>query len=375
MYRPKNRQFVEIYGANQFATLGTCERAREAQVTRNLAVVDYFKRVKGNERYEPDRVGSCHCDMTRERSSSNYLTDVQRAAQLRTAQEVRLRVRERLLDGGLTSDNDLVRGLSIRQPSAPLLATPRIMPVPSSAPVAAVNSSSDLRSTKSVDTTRPTTLSNLDLPLVEVAIPEGVVASAEPPLSEVVVDAPPETPETAAPDPLPVEEPAEPAAEETARVVDEGAERFISYETQRIQNVLKASSAIADQSVKSKIFEACMQRIQLLSNLRLLIEGSGMRSPLAVAARAAQSERDRLGLVERLFGSGITTHWAPSDAADVILDPTPEVESDPERALRDSSGRVPDDLKRRAFYLFLARAQPTEEQQLWLITVAESFLR
>jgi hypothetical protein len=371
-YRPENRQFVEVYGVNQFATLGTCERAREVQVSRNLAVVDYFKRVKGDERYEPDRVGGCHCDMTTDRASSNYLTDVQRAAQLRTAEEVRLRVRERLLDSGLTSSNELVRGLIIQHPSAPLLSTPRIVPIPDTSAVAGVNAPSDLRPTKAIEASRSPTLSSLDLPLVEVAIPEGI-ASSEPPLSEVTVDPAAETPATTESDPLPTEISA--PAEESVPAVDEGAEAFISYETQRIQNVLKASSAIVDENVKSKIFEACMQRIEVLSNLRGLIQGSGMRSRLAVAARTAQNESDRLALVGRLFGSDITSHWAPRDAADVILDPRPEVENDPERALRDSSGRISEQLKRRAFYLLLARSQPTEEQQLWLITVAESFLR
>ena len=59
--------------------------------------------------------------------------------------------------------------------------------------------------------------------------------------------------------------------EEDVQSAQEIAERFITYETQRIQNVLRASAGIAEESVKSKIFEACMQRIQLLSNLRLLI--------------------------------------------------------------------------------------------------------
>jgi hypothetical protein len=369
MFRPENRQFVELYGINQFATQGSCERARDAQLKHNLSVVDYFKRLKGDERYEPDRFGACHCDMTIEKTSSNYLTDVQRAAQLRTAEEVRLRVRERLLDQGITSDNDLVRGLIVQLPSAPVLSGPRIVPVPASSAVASVNAVSDLKATKAVDTNRPPALANVDLPLVEIAIPEGIAASPPPPpLAEVTVASPAvsEAPTTA--------EPVEaPAATEESNSVDEAAQGFISYETQRIQNVLKASSAIADENVKAKIFEACMQRIQLLSNLRGLIQGSGVRSRLAVAARTAQNEGERLGLVSKLFGRDITPHWAPKDAADVILDAKPEVENDPEKALRGSG--LSDQLKRRAFYLLLARTQPTEEQQLWLITVADAFLR
>jgi hypothetical protein len=177
------------------------------------------------------------------------------------------------------------------------------------------------------------------------------------------------------PQPEVVEAPAEPATEEELASAQDTAERFISYETQRIQNVLKASSAIADENVKSKIFEECMQRIQLLSNLRLLIEGSGMRSRLAMAARDAQTEADRLALVSRLFGDAVKPHWAPRDAADVVFEIDPSIANAPERALRDTTGRFSTDQKRQALYLVLAQTQPTEDQRLWLSTVVEGFLR
>ena len=117
-----------------------------------------------------------------------------------------------------------------------------------------------------------------------------------------------------------------------------------------------------------------MQRIQLLSNLRSLIQGSATKSRLAVAARNAKTEPERLGLVAKLFGSDVPSHWAPKDAADVVLD-THDVDSDPERLLRDSGGKFADAQKRHALYVILARTQPTEEQQLWLSTVIEVFLQ
>jgi hypothetical protein len=192
---------------------------------------------------------------------------------------------------------------------------------------------------------------SLDLPLADPAKPEEPVAEAM--------------------------QPAETATTEVAPAVvnEDTADAFITYETQRIQNVLKASSAITDTAVKSRIFEACQERIQLLSNLRTLIEGAGVRSRLATAARAAQSEEDRVLFVSRLFGTAIAKPWAPHDASDVILAPMPEVDADPERVLRDGGGRYNDQQKRRALYAMLARYQPTEDQQLWLITVIDSFLR
>jgi len=153
------------------------------------------------------------------------------------------------------------------------------------------------------------------------------------------------------------------------------AEQFVSYETQRIQNVLKASAAIADEEVKSKIFETCMQRIQLLSNLRLLIEGSGMRGRLASAARSADSEDARLALMTKLFGDDVRKHWAPKDARDVVFDVESNIAADPDRVLRDSGGKYTPAQKRHALYLVLARTQPSEEQRLWLSAVVEEFLR
>ena len=171
----------------------------------------------------------------------------------------------------------------------------------------------------------------------------------------------------------PAPSPNAPTEEEMLSAQDT-AERFISYETQRIQNVLKASAAIADEEVKSKIFEACMQRVQLLSNLRLLIEGSGMRGRLATAARAAESESDRLALMAKLFGAEVKKHWAPQDARDVVFEVEPEVEAAPDRVLRDSGGKYTLQQKRHALYLVLARTQPSEEQRLWLSSVVEEFL-
>jgi len=164
-------------------------------------------------------------------------------------------------------------------------------------------------------------------------------------------------------------------AEAAPQPAEESAEAFVGYEGERIQNVLKASGAISDEAIRSKIFEACMQRIQLLSNLRSLIAGSGTRSRFATAVRGVNSEADRLALVAKLFGNDMPKHWAPQDAKDVILDARPDVESDPERVLRDAGGRWSPQQKKRALYLVLARTQPTEEQQLWLGSVIDAFLQ
>jgi hypothetical protein len=405
MYRPESRTFVELTGINQFASQAACERAREGQMKRNLAVVDHLKRVKGDEKYDSDRFGPCHCDMTVDKGSSTYLSDLQRTAQRRTAEETRQRVRERLLDGGLTSESELVRSLWASEPIMPLLGRPKIVPPPpaSAGASSAVNGAGDLKSTRAVDTSRPV-VAALDLPLVDVAVappaPEPPQLGGAPPPSAAPASSPDQAPSPvpatssidvnaaegggAPPSPAEVvvaveEAPAPPAAdapsEEELASAQEAAESFISYETERIQNVLTASSAITDETVKSKIYEACSQRIQLLSNLRLLIEGSGMRSRLAAAARTAQTEADRLAVVEKLFGSEIRPHWAPKDAADVVLEGTAPSENEAERTLRDSSSKYTEQQKKRALYHLLAQSQPTEEQRLWLTSIIDTFMQ
>jgi hypothetical protein len=389
LYRPDTKAFVEVSGGNQFATQAACDRAREQQVAANAQVVEYFRVTREQRQYEPDRIGPCHCDMTMDRAAPNYLTDLQRSAQLRAAEEAKLRVREKLLDNKLTSDSAIVRGLWADMPTTPLLGGPRLTPIPHSAPAPILTATEDLKGTATIDNTKPT-VAALDLPLIDLAAPApaGTPASppagpapssapspapvsAEPPAEEVVVPAPTET----EPAPATTEVVASTVPEEDVISAEETAERFVSYETQRIQNVLRAAGAIADENVKSKIFEACMQRIQLLSNLRLLIEGSGMRSRLAAAARDAQGETERLAVITRLFGDAIRPHWAPKDAADVVFDVPSEIAAAPERALRDTTGGISLAQKKQALYLVLAQTQPTEDQRLWLSSIVEGFLR
>jgi hypothetical protein len=358
MYSPDKKTFTEISGANQFATQAACDRARDLQIAANGRIVDYFRKVR-EQQYEPDRFGPCHCDMTVDRAAPNFLDGGQRALQMRTAEEIRLRVREHLLDNKITSDSELIRDLYADAPTTSMLGAPRFVPLPNSAPAPILTATEDLAATKTIDTAKPPAVAT-DLPLAEIgSVPPQI--AADPPVREEVVQ-----PETDVP---------EAPSEEDLLSAQETAERFISYETQRIDTILKASASIGDENVKAKIFEACMQRIQLLSNLRLLIEGSGMRSKLTAAARDAQSESDRVALMGRLFGDAIAKHWAPKDATDVIFEIESDIAAAPERALRDTSGQVSTAQKKRALYLLLAQTQPTEDQRLWLSSLVEGFLR
>jgi hypothetical protein len=385
MYRPDSKQFVEIFAGSPYATQAACERAREQYVAANTRVVEYLRSIKQN--HEADRVGPCHCDMTDDKTATVYLSDAQRVAQLRTAEEIKLRVRERLLDHKLTSDSEIVKGLWADAPVTPLLATPKLAPLPQTAPAPILTATEDLKPTKTIDSVKPQ-IAAMNLPLAEIGAPAppppapATDPSAAPaPPVETTAPAPapaaePTVEEVVVPEPAPVAE-APPAAEAEPELpsAEETAESFISYETQRIQNVLRAAAAIDDESIKSKIFEASMQRIQLLSNLRLLIEGAGVRSRLAAAARDAQNEPARLAFITRLFSDEIAPHWAPKDAADVVFDIEAEIVAAPERVLRDTTGTVTSEQKKRALYLVLAQTQPAEDQRLWLTSIIEGFLR
>src|SRR5205814_3067185 len=99
---------------------------------------------------------------------------------------------------------------------------------------------------------------------------------------------------TAEPQPQAVQVAAEPAPviadDPDLPVPEDVADRFVSYESQRIQDVLNASSKVGDQALRAQVLEACTQRIQLLSNLRSIIVGAGAKSRLVAAANAAKKE-------------------------------------------------------------------------------------
>lgn len=378
--RPDTRQRVEIFATPQFATQAACERARDLRAAASAKVTDFIRAKQ--EKYEGERVGPCHCDMTGDRASAYFLNDAQRPMQLRTAEEIRLRTRERLLDMGLTTDSEVVRALDVDPPVTALLGAPKLVPPPQGVAVPIATSADDLKPTRTIDTTKPA-VAALDLPLVDIGAPPAPPSPDAPPAapaplaSDGTVPEVTPQPEQPAPEPI-VEQRVEaevvPSEEEMLSAQDT-AERFVSYETQRIQNVIKASGAIADENLRSGIVDACMQRFNLLSNLRLLIEGSGMRGRLATAAREAESESDRLALMAKLFGDAVAQHWAPKDARDVVFPIPDDIAAAPDRVLRDTSGRFSAQQKKNALYLVLATTQPGEDARLWLSTVVEEFLR
>ncbi|HEY4640975.1 MAG TPA: hypothetical protein VII75_06495 [Thermoanaerobaculia bacterium] len=387
LFRLEPRDFVEVYGVNAFPSMASCERARDAQFKRNANVVEYM-RAQRRDWWQADKFGPCHCDMTVEQASPNFLSEAARTQQVRDAEEVRQRVRERLIDAKAPPDSDVMRNIAPTVSATPLIGGPKIVSMPAPVAVTTSNSPDDLQLTKAVDTT-PSSATSLDLPLVEIALPgitppvEVAAATPAPPAPAPAAPAPASaTGESqpqpqATPAPLPqqtVQVAAEPAPviadDPDLPVPEDVADAFVSYESQRIQNVLKASSEVGDEALRAQVLEACTQRIQLLSNLRSIIVGAGAKSRLVAAASAAKKESDRIAVAAKLFGSDIPPHWAPKDAANVIFDAGV---TEPERVLRDNASS--DQQKRHALYVLLATTSPTEQQQLWLSSVIEGLLK
>jgi hypothetical protein len=383
LFRPEPRDFVELYGINQFASMASCERARDAAVKRNMSVIE-FMHAQRRDWWQADKFGACHCDMTVEKASPNFLSEAARTQQLRDAEEVRQRVRERLIDAKALPDSEVMRNIAPPLSATPLIGGPKLVTMPAPIAAAASNSPEDLQITKAVDTT-PSSATSLDLPLVDIPLP-GITPPAEvvtPTPVPVAAPAPapadpqPQVAPTPAPAPLPqlaVQVAAEPAPvvadDPDLPAPEDVADAFVSYESQRIQNVLKVSGDIGDEAIKGQVLEACTQRIQLLSNLRSIIVGSGAKSRLVAAANGAKKESDRLAVAAKLFGSDIPPHWAPKNAADVIFDTGV---TEPERVLRDAAAS--DQQKRHALYALLATSSPTEQQQMWLSSVIEGLLK
>src|ERR1043165_3937278 len=142
MYRPDTRGFIELSGINQFASQVACDRARDAAIRHNLAVVDFYRK-RNDNRYEPDKFGPCHCDM-----SATYLNDAARNAQLRLAADTKLRVRERLMDAEVPTDSELMR--SADTPAGSPFGAARLVPLPPAPPPTTIaNEPADLRMPKS----------------------------------------------------------------------------------------------------------------------------------------------------------------------------------------------------------------------------------
>lgn len=367
MYRPDTKASIELTGVNEFASKSACESALATEKARNAAVIEFLKKNEPRLQYQPDVFGTCHCDMTRTRSSLNFLDEARRANELRTQQDILARVRLRLIDSNALPNSDLVRSLRVPVSSFDMALWPRAIVSPDpkelqSAP-APLPESAAKATDVGADLPKGAATQSIEFPLVDVATPKEVMVTRAVAPSVISAD--------------PSGEVAGTPADLTAASSGEAnaADAFVNYETARVQAILRAAGQIDDASLKKSIFEASGSRLQLLSNLKLVVETAGSRSELAAAFREADDEAARLALVSKLFGEEATAHWAPADAKDVVFDIPAELTGDPMAVLNEATGKYSLEQRRQALYHLLARTSNlTSSQLLWLSDLMKSFL-
>jgi hypothetical protein len=361
VYDPSKKARVELTGVNEFASQAACEAELGAAQAHNQALVKFMTTNVPRQKFQPDVFGPCHCDMTRSASSPNRLDPNRRVAELRMQQEIIAETREILLDAGvLETAPSVLAGLKLAPSSfdpalwpkivfAPDPATMKIEPLPIPETESMQTSVADL-------VPRGNFGAALDLELIDVPTPKNVMVAS-----------------TSARADAPAEESERPAA--SASDDANPADAFVSFESSRVQAILQASSGIDDAAVKKRIFESAMQRLQVLSNLKVIVLAAGTSSRLADAFRNLDTDDQRAALMGRLFGSDVQGHWVPSDARDVILDIPPELTGDPIAVLRESTGRYDDEQRKQALYYALGRtANLTPSQELWIAELMSSFL-
>jgi hypothetical protein len=153
---------------------------------------------------------------------------------------------------------------------------------------------------------------------------------------------------------------------------DDAADRFLAYETSRIESFVKASENVGDEELRSKVYETAIERSQVLQNLRVIIDGAGTKSRLAQLARDATTSTGSSELVSRLFGPLVLKHWEAAEPRDVVIAFPQRLAADPIAVLRDTTGRFTREEKQTALYLVLSRDRLTAKQETWLTSVVES---
>lgn len=367
MYRPDTKTSVELTGINEFASRTACEAALAAERARNTAVVEFLKKNEPRLQYQADQFGACHCDMTRTQSSANFLDDAKRTAERRTQLDILARVRLRLIDSNALPNSELVTSLRVPPSTFDAAQWPRTVVSPSAKELAAAPEPLPDTAAKvtmvGADAAKSAPAASIEFPLVEVPTPKEVMVTRAIAPSVISGETEPASTETTTP------APAADSGEANA------AEAFVNYETARVQAILRASGQIEDAATKKSILEAAVARMQLLSNLKLLVETAGPRSTLAGAFRAIDGEAGRLDLVGKLFGESVKSHWAPVDAKDVVVDIPAELTGDPFAVLREATGKYSREEQKQSLYHLLARTSNlTSSQLLSLADLMQSFL-
>lgn len=367
LYRLDTKTSQEFWGLNGFASSEACEAARSAVERAHQAIAAFIRAKQPKAVAEQARIGPCHCDLTHDRTNAKFLDETQRLRQIRDAEEIKARLRERLLDMDMPAESELIRALVVAPSSFPTAAWPRsVAPPETPKGYTILPSEVTLKDTGVARETARSAAVETQFDLVDVPSPAGAReqaadAAGAPAGEELSVSG--------------TESPGEPepaVAGADGGTQESPADQFISYETARVNDILRASETIDDEALRQRIFEASMQRLQLLSNLRRIVEGSGARSRLSALTRSATDEAGRIGLIRKLFGEQMAERWASLNPRDAVFEISEAVASDPIAVLRDSSGRFSESDRQRALFMVLARdSAMTSSQEEWLAGVVE----
>ena len=361
-YQPERKASVELTGVNEFASSEACEAALLRAQTENRAIVRFLGENKPRAKFRPDTFGPCHCDMTRNPASPNNIDAKRRISELRMQQNIAADVRELLLDADATPSSQIVRSLGLDPSKFEAALWPKALITPD--PEEMVVDPQPVPESESKETTiassppRGDFGSGLDLELVDIVLPDEVMVAA-----------------AVAPAYQPSEDEYGEATLEPVTAGSNPADTFVSFESSRVQAILQASNAIDDAGEKKKIFEAAMHRLQVLSNLKVVVLASGTDSDLADAFAALDTEDQRVSLMSDIFGSTVASHWIPQDAREVVIEIPTELTADPVSILRESTGRYDDEQRKQALFHLLGRtANLTSSQELWVAELMISFL-
>ncbi len=361
MYNPNQKTRVELTGVNEFASQAACEATLAEEQAENVALVKFMTQNDPREKFQADVFGQCHCDMTRSAGSPNRLDENQRISELRMQQEIIAATRELLLDANAPASSTVVTNLGPDPTSFDAALWPKVVFPPDPAEMkidpAPIAESDSMESVVSESAQHGDFGVGLDLELVEVLTPTDAMVSAAI---------------------APTYHPTEGGFDQGGRTASGSsnpADDFVSFESARVQEILQAANDVDDAGVKKGIFESAMQRLQVLSNLKVIVLASGTSSSLANAFRNLNTDPERSAFVGRLFGSEIESHWIPAEAKDVIVEIPPELTADPVAVLRESTGRYSDEQRKQALYYLLGRtANLTPSQELWIADQMSSFL-
>lgn len=332
-WSPEFRSTSEFSGFNTFASATACEENRRAAQATNAQAIQFLATAARRMKTEANVYGECHCDRTRDTAHPNYLDDRMRNYQVRTEQEFRHHMLGELLRRGLEPGSELARSFAnapSRFPSS-ALGRERTLPVEGSERL--------LRPEDAVLLEARTT-----------AVPSEGEWYKDVQLATVAL-------ETPAP----------------AKMGASSDHVFVRSEVSRIQEIVLEASWSGDPP--ARIFRACAERMQLLSKLGRMIDSGAPDSLLArEGQKAVYDDASLERFITNLFGREAAARWVPRNPEEMSFELPPAIAADPAAVLQDPDERYSVDEQKLALYAYLVKNPLNPGEEVWLRSLAESWL-